>query len=255
MNDKFLGIDVGGTRIKGGMVDVDRGELIGEKKEIRTPETRTPEDISEAILEIIKSFGQQGRPVGIGIPAVVKDGIALTASNIDKSWIDFPVNAFLEDKIGAPVTVINDADAAGISEMTFGYGKNAKGTVILLTLGTGIGSAIFKDGLLLKNTELGQLKYKDHIGEYYASNSARKRENMDWNTYGEALNGYLRYVNSLLYPDLIILGGGISMMLDEYRHRLDPSLSIVAAEKLNNAGVIGAALGWKLYGQKRKGSE
>ena len=250
MSKYILGIDVGATGTKAALVDVKAGELVSDKIKLKTPDSKSPEDMAAVICELVDHFAYKGKPVGIGFPSVIKGGIAHTASNIDKRWIGLPITSFLEDKTGSQIYIINDADAAGISEMNYGIGRGKKGTVILLTLGTGIGSAIFKDGYLLRNTELGRLKYKDSVGEYYASNSARKREALEWDEYSKVLNEYLEYVYSLFYPDLIILGGGISKQFELYKEHLSSHMKIVPAEKHNNSGIIGAALAWHKYKKK-----
>ena len=247
MKKHILGIDVGATGTKAAMVDIEAGELITEKIKLKTPDSKLPEDMAKVMRELVDYFDQKNKPVGIGFPSVIQNGISLTASNIDKKWIGLPITDFLNKKTKSQTYVINDADAAGISEMTYGVGKNKKGTVILLTLGTGIGSAIFKDGLLLRNTELGQLKYKGKVAEYYAANSSRKRENMEWAEYSKVLNEYLEYVQSLFHPDLIILGGGISKNYDLFDMHIGSHMKVVPAEKYNNAGIIGAALAWHKY--------
>ena len=249
MKKHILGIDVGATGTKAAMVDIEAGDLVTEKIKLKTPDSKSPEDMAKVICELVDHFDQRNQPVGIGFPSVIQNGISLTASNIDKSWIGLPINDFLTEKCQSEVYVINDADAAGISEMTYGVGKDKKGTVILLTLGTGIGSAIFKDGLLLRNTELGQLeiKEKSKVAEYYTANSARKREKMEWDEYSKILNAYLEYVNRIFYPDLMILGGGISKRFDLFKEHIGSHMNVVPAEKYNNAGIIGAALAWHKY--------
>ena len=246
----ILGIDVGATGIKGGMVDLKKGEMLSEKLRYPTPKSKKPKDMAKTIERIVQEFSNEGKPLGLGFPAVIRNQKTMTASNIDKSWINFPIRQFLEDITSCPLFVINDADAAGLAEIHYGIGKNEKGTVILLTLGTGIGSAIFKDGKLLQNTELGHLKFRKDIAEYYASNSARKRENMSWNTYGTVLNEFLLHVNHIFSPDLMILGGGISKKFSEFSTGIDDRLNVVPALKFNNAGIIGAALAWELYGKQ-----
>ncbi len=249
---ELLGIDVGATGIKRAMVNMDSGELASARIKISTPDSKKPDAIINVINEIINSFDQKGNPVGIGFPSIIKNGISKSASNIDNSWINYPAKQKIEKATGCPVTVINDADAAGLAEMKFGVGQNESGTVILLTLGTGIGSAFLKNGSLLENTELGQMIYEDKIAEYYASNSARKRENMSWEEYGAVLNKFLTYVNLIFNPDLIILGGGISKKFDLYSKEISDRIRILPAEKYNNAGIIGSALSWDIYGKKEK---
>lgn len=239
---QVLGIDVGATGIKGAIVDLDKGELVGERHKIPTPEGGKPDDIIRVIKEIVNHFDWQGKPVGLGFPAVVMNGKTLTASNVDKSWIGYPIEEALSKALGINVPVLNDADAAGQAEIVYGNGKDMKGTVILLTLGTGIGSALFKDGALLKNTELGTIIYKGKIAEKLVSNAARKREDMSWEEYGDALGGYLRYITKLFYPDQIILGGGISKKFEKFSTQFSDLKNVSPATQFNNAGIVGAAL-------------
>ncbi|NNF22547.1 MAG: ROK family protein [Saprospiraceae bacterium] len=245
-----LGIDVGATGIKGGLVNLKTGEMVSERIKFPTPESRKPKEMAKTINKIVEAFNHQGKTIGVGFPAVIRNQKTLTASNIDKAWINYPIHDSLERITGCPLYVINDADAAGLAEIEYGVGRNEPGTVILLTLGTGIGSAIFKDGQLLKNTELGHLKYKNDIAEYYVSNTARKREGMSWDVYGKALNSYLAHIDHIFSPKLVILGGGISKKFHEFEEMLDKSFRVKPALKFNNAGIIGAALSWKLYGKK-----
>lgn len=239
---KVLGIDVGGTGIKGGLVNLETGELISERFKLGTPEAAGPHEVLSVIQQIIEHFEWQGKPIGIGFPAVIKQGKSLTASNISKEWVDYPIKAFFEKNLECTLNVINDADAAGLAEMTYGKGKEVQGTVILLTLGTGIGSAIFKDGKLLANTELGHLKYEGQIAEKVVSNAAKKKNNLSWEEYGSQLHNFLSHVNRLFYPDLIILGGGISKKFEKYGGSFSKIGTITPASQFNNAGIIGAAL-------------
>ena len=242
MSTEVLGIDVGATGMKAALVDTTKGELTTERHKISTPEGGKPEDMVGVINELINHFEWAGKPIGIGFPAVIMGGKTLTASNIDNSWIGYPVESSIEEKTGNKVQVINDADAAGLAEITFGKGKGVNGTVILLTLGTGIGSAIFKDGKILRNTELGHILYNGDIAEKAVSNSARKKQDMNWKEYGTKLGDFLSYINKLFYPDLIILGGGISKKFDNYSSLFPEHLNVTPASQFNNAGIIGAAL-------------
>ncbi len=242
MSTEVLGIDVGATGMKAALVDTTKGELTTERHKISTPEGGKPEDMVGVIHELIDHFQWAGKPIGIGFPAVIMGGKTLTASNIDNSWIGYPVESSIEEKTGNKVQVINDADAAGLAEITFGKGKGVSGTVILLTLGTGIGSAIFKDGKILRNTELGHILYEGDIAEKAVSNSARKKHDMNWKEYGTKLGDFLSYIHKLFYPDLIILGGGISKKFDNYSSYFPQHLNVTPASQYNNAGIIGAAL-------------
>ncbi|MFM2394856.1 MAG: hypothetical protein RLZZ546_2839, partial [Bacteroidota bacterium] len=188
----ILGIDVGATGIKGAIVNIETGELMTERIKIKTPSPATPESILTVIKEIKRKLKYSGEKIGIGFPSVVKNGTVLSAANIDKSWINYAIKEKYSKGLRKDVYVINDADAAGLAEMKFGGGKKKKGFVIFLTLGTGIGSAPFKDGKLLANTELGHLKYKKTVGEHYASNSAREKKKLSWKNWGTELNEYLK---------------------------------------------------------------
>ncbi len=237
----ILGIDIGGTGIKGAIVDTATGELLTERHRIPTPSPSTPHAVADAVAKLVKELRWNG-PVGCGFPAPIQSGISTTASNISDQWIGLNVEALLSQTLGMPVTVVNDADAAGLAEVTFGGGKGRSGFIILLTLGTGIGSAMIINGQLVPNTELGQLLFKGDVAERYCSDAARKRENLNWKQWAKRFDQYLEYVHRLFYPDLIILGGGASKKFDKFADRLTLSLPVVPAELLNLAGIIGAAL-------------
>ena len=239
---EILGIDVGATGIKGAVVDINEGILITERIKYPTPKPATPQAMTEVMKRIVEDFDWKGKPIGIGFPAIIKDGVALSASNIDDSWIDFPIVGFLNKKLKSPVNVVNDADAAGMAEQKFGDDDERDGLVILLTLGTGIGSAIFKNGELIPNTELGHLKWKDSIIEKHVSNNARETKELTYKTWGKELNKVLNHIEFILSPDHIILGGGISKKFHKYEEYLDCSASVVPAKMLNNAGIVGAAM-------------
>jgi len=239
---EILGIDIGGTGMKAAKVDIKTGELLSERYKIKTPESKMPKDMINVVADLVDHFDWRGKRIGICFPAVIKDNHSLSASNIHDNWIGFPITKKISKAIDTPVSVINDADAAGIAELHFGQGKSFDGTVILLTLGTGIGSAIFRNGILLPNTELGHLKYKDSIAEKYASNSARKNFDLSWEEYGKELNEYLEYVDYIFSPDLVILGGGISKKFKDYHNYISRDINVVTAKSLNNAGIIGAAI-------------
>ena len=243
---EILGIDVGATGIKGAVVDLNKGELITERIKYPTPKPATPQSMTEVMKQIIADFNWKGKPVGVGFPAIIKEGVALSASNIDDTWLNFPIIGFLNKKLKCPINVINDADAAGLAEKKFGGGSNKKGLVILLTLGTGIGSALFYNGVLLPNTELGHLKYKDSVAEKYASNSARELKELSFKTWGKELNKVLNHIEFILAPDHFIIGGGISKKFDKFKEYLKTDASIEPAKMLNNAGIVGAAMAYTL---------
>ena len=242
---EILGIDVGGTGIKINTVDIDTGELTGEKLKIKTPTPATPDAVIECMKTAVEHFNWQGKKVGVGFPSVIKNGISLTASNIDSQFINYPVDRAFSEALGCDVTVVNDADAAGIAEMTYGKGKGVKGLVIFLTLGTGIGSALFYNGQLLANTELGHLKYKKSIFEKYASNSAREFHHLSWRKWAKELEVYLNHLDLLLSPDLILIGGGVSKNFDQYGKFLTTKVKVDTASLLNDAGIVGAAMAAK----------
>ena len=242
---EILGIDVGATGIKGALVDIEKGELTTERIKYPTPKPATPLSMTEVMKKLIADFNWKGKPVGVGFPAIIKEGVALSAANIDDTWLNFPIVGFLNKKLKCPVTVINDADAAGLAEKKFGGGSDKDGLVILLTLGTGIGSALFYNGVLLPNTELGHLRYKDSIAERYASNSARELKELSFKTWGKELNKVLNHIEFILAPDHFIIGGGISKKFSKFAEFLKTDASIEPAKMLNNAGIVGAAMAYK----------
>lgn len=235
-----LGIDIGGSGIKGAIVDVQSGQLVSERLRLTTPSPATPQAVAETTAELVRQLNWQG-PIGCGFPAVIVGGVARTAANIDESWIGTDVAATLSAATGCPCYVINDADAAGIAEMRFGSGKDRTGSVILLTLGTGIGSAFFIDGILYPNTELGHLRLKADFAERYASAAVRKNESLGWKTWGKRLNKFFAQVERLFSPDLIIIGGGVSRRSEKFFPYLEVHAELVPAQLLNQAGIIGAA--------------
>jgi polyphosphate glucokinase len=236
-----FGIDIGGTGIKGAPVDLASGTLTAERVRIKTPQPATPDAVGKVVAEVVQSFGWTG-PVGAAFPAVIKNGVAQTAANVDPSWIGADANEVLTKAVGAPVSVINDADAAGVAEMGFGAGKGHSGCVIMLTFGTGIGTALFVDGRLLPNTELGHLKMHGHDAEKHASELAREREGLSYKEWAKRLDDYLGRLENLLWPDLFIVGGGASAMSDKFLPHLSIRTPIVPAALLNKAGILGAAL-------------
>lgn len=237
----MLGIDIGGTGIKGALVDVEKGEFAEERIKINTPQPATPEAMLKTVKKIIKGFDWEGKPIGIGFPAIIKNGTVLSASNIDKTWMNYDAKANWEQALKAALYFINDADAAGLAEIKFGSGPKLEGVVLFLTLGTGIGSSLFQKGHLIPNTELGHLIYKSKVAEKVVSNSAREGKKMTWKAYGKILNGYLQRVSFLINPDHIILGGGISKKFETFKPFLDVPCNITNATLLNDAGIIGAA--------------
>lgn len=243
MAELTLGIDIGGSGIKAGLVDIETGLIVSERFKIDTPQPSTPEAVANAILNMVKDLAWSGSKIGCGFPAIIQDGVALTAANVDKSWINTDVQTLLKSYTGHDYFVINDADAAGMSERMFGQLRNVKGTAVLLTLGTGIGSAVFYDGVLLPNTEFGHLIYKGSIAENWVSNRARKERQLDYDAWAGELAEFLDYIILLLSPRLIVLGGGISFRFEDFsRHFNHLRTPVVSASAYNDAGIIGAAV-------------
>ncbi|MFG0872832.1 polyphosphate--glucose phosphotransferase [Aeromonas media] len=238
---QMLGVDIGGSGIKGCLVDTETGELIGERHRIATPQPATPAAVAHTLKALVEHFQWKG-PVGCGFPATIHNGIAKNASNIDKSWIETDAAHLFADVTGLPCHVLNDADAAGLAEMRFGTGRDRKGVIILITVGTGIGTAVFVNGQLLPNTELGHLILEGMVAEHYCSDAVRKREDLSWNRWGKRFNKYLARLEFLFSPDLFILGGGSAAKLDKFIDRIETRAPLVAAANLNQAGIIGAAL-------------
>lgn len=237
----ILGIDVGASGIKGALVDLEHGKLSGERFRVPTPQPSTPAAMASAFAEIIEYFDYKGI-VGCGFPALVKHGVAQSAANIDKSWIGTNVEDVFENASGDRVFVTNDADAAGMAEMRYGMGKGEKGLVLLITIGTGLGSAIFYNGAMIPNTELGHVKWNNgKSAELYCSSGARERLKISRKVWADRFNEYLQHLELLFSPDLFILGGGESKFFDVYKNQLHTSARVVPAKLLNNAGIIGAA--------------
>lgn len=236
-----LGIDIGGSAVKGAPVDIASGKLLAERYRVETPEKITPQRMARVVTEIAKHFEWRG-PIGIGFPGVVLNGTVKTAANLHPGFIDCDLARLIGKATRSRVRVINDADAAGLAEMRFGAGKKAKGTVMLFTLGTGVGSAIFRDGVLLPNSELGHLPYKGRAIEKSVAASVRKARGLEWDEWGGRLNGFLGTMEMLFSPDLIILGGGVSAKSEKFFQYLKTRAPVVPAKLLNGAGIAGAAL-------------
>ncbi len=238
---EIMGLDIGGTGIKGAIVNTTTGELITERHRIPTPQPATPEAVIETVAEIVKVFNWHG-PLGCGFPAAVKHEIVKTASNIDKKWIGVNAAKMIHKRTSCEAHVINDVDAAGYAEVNFGAGKGNNGSIIMAAFGTGIGTAFFTEGILLPNTELGHLRMKGTIAEKYTSNMIREREKLDWETFGKRVKKYLKRMEALFWPDLIIFGGGVSKKFDLFKDYLDLETEIQPAALRNHAGIIGAAI-------------
>ncbi|HEV7633219.1 MAG TPA: ROK family protein [Steroidobacteraceae bacterium] len=241
MANSILGMDVGGSSIKAGLVDVETGHPLTPLASVATPQPATPARVMDAIVAIDRSFASSG-PVGLALPSVVQQGIARTAANIDKSWLGANPAELLAARIGRPVACLNDADAAGLAEMRWGAGRGSHGVAIMLTFGTGIGSALFTDGRLLPNTELGHLEVDGRDVETWASARVRTAEGLDWPAWAARVNVYLARMHALFWPDLFILGGAVSENFKAFAPLLVSPAEIRAAAFTGQAGIIGAAL-------------
>jgi polyphosphate glucokinase len=250
---QILGIDVGGSGIKGAPVEIRTGKLAAERIRIKTPEGAEPQPVADVVAQIAQSFAWKD-PIGIGFPAPIKNGIAMMAANISERWIGINADELFTSTSGCPCRVGNDADVAGLAEMTFGAGKDQTGTVIMLTLGTGIGTAIFSNGQLLPNTEFGHLEMNGKDAEERASDAARQRKDLSWKKYARRLNRYMLQMEKLFWPDLFIIGGGISKVHEKFIPLLTVQAKVVPAQFQNEAGIVGAALFAKGH-QKKKRAE
>lgn len=245
----ILGVDVGGSGIKGAIVDTTSGNLVSERIRIETPQPATPEAVGLTIKELASQHGWTG-PIGIGFPAAIQHGIARTASNIDKAFIGTSVSELFSTQTGCPVYVANDADVAGLAEMRFGAGKDHHGVVLIVTIGTGLGTALFTNGQLLPNTELGHIYLDNGIeAERFASEAAKDADALKWKQWGTRFNHYLTAMEALLWPDLVILGGGASAKMEKFASQITIKAPVVPAKFLNQAGIVGAAL----YAQSQLG--
>lgn len=242
MTKAAFGIDIGGSGIKGAPVDLKKGELAADRLRIPTPQPSTPEAVADTVAELLEAFDiAEDMPVGVTFPAVIQQGIARTAANVDQAWIGTDVDALLTERTGHDVFVVNDADAAGNAEIEFGAGKGVKGVVLMTTLGTGVGSALFVDGRLVPNTELGHIPLEGQSYERTIADSARDREGLDWETWASRLQTYYELLEFLVNPDLLIVGGGVSKKHEKFLPLLDLRAPIVPAQLRNEAGIIGAA--------------
>ena len=237
-----LGIDIGGTGIKGAPVDLDTGQLLADRIKLDTPRPSQPDAVIEVVRQLVSDFSWNG-PAGITFPGVVMDGLVRTAANVDKSWIGTDARTEFGKATGLTVSVINDADAAGLAEMKFGAGAGQQGTVLMLTFGTGIGSALFRDGILVPNTEFGHIEIRGRDAEKRASERAKELHDLSWGKWAGRVDEYLRHVEALTAPDLIIIGGGISRKADKFLPLLTSlRATVVPAAMQNDAGIVGAAL-------------
>lgn len=236
-----FGVDIGGSGIKGCLVDLDRGELVGERVRIPTPQPALPDPVYDVVGQIVGSFGWEGR-IGVTYPGVMKSGVAYTAANMDHSWIGTDMAGGLEAVIPGTVQTLNDADAAGLAEMAYGAGRGQRGLVLMLTFGTGIGSALFIDGNLVPNTEFGHIEVDGEDGEKAASAAAREREGLSYPEWAARVDRYLDVLERGLWPDLVVVGGGVSKKAAKWVPLLSTRTRVVPAELLNDAGIVGAAL-------------
>src|SRR5215218_4056185 len=239
-----LGVDVGGSGIKGATVDLGTGDLTQERVRIETPQPATPDAVAGVVAEVVSQFADQlaDGPVGVTIPGVVTSGVVRTAANIDPSWIGTDIDTMLTERLGRPVHVVNDADAAGVAEARFGAARDARGLVLVTTLGTGIGTALLLDGKLVPNSELGHLEIDGHDAESQAASSAREDEELSWSQWAARLQRYYGAVEDLLWPSLIVVGGGVSKKADRFLPMLHLRAPIVPATLRNQAGIVGAAV-------------
>jgi polyphosphate glucokinase len=237
-----LGIDIGGSGIKGAPVDVTTGRLLADRQKIETPHPALPDPVADVVKQLATAFSWSG-PVGITFPGVVTDGVTRTAANLDPAWIGLDAGSLFGKAAGVQVRVLNDADAAGMAEMKFGAGVGEKGTVLMLTFGTGIGSALFTEGILVPNTEFGHIEIRGRDAESRASERAKELDDLTWGKWAGRVDEYLRHMEALLSPHLIIVGGGISKQSEKWVPRLTGIRArIVPAAMLNDAGIVGAAM-------------
>lgn len=237
---QVLGIDIGGTGIKGAPIDLEKEDYIAPRFRIPTPQPATPEAVANCVQELVNHFNWKG-PIGFGFPTVIVNGKAKAYGNMDPSWLNVQIDALFEQQTGLPCTVINDADAAALAEVKFGAGKNLNGLVAVITVGTGIGSGLFYNGELIPNFEFGRIPWGNKPIEKYAANSVRKKEGLSYEEWVSRFNFFLEQVELICTPDHYILGGGISKKMDDFKHLLTTNIPITAAQTKNHAGLIGAA--------------
>lgn len=250
---EVLGVDIGGSGIKGNIVDTLTGKLLYERFKLFTPKPSDPDAVLTVIKAIIAHFHWESKPLGFGFPAIIKHGRSLSASNIDKSWLNYEIEEAFKRQLHPSLVILNDADAAGLAEYFFGNARGIMGTVLVLTLGTGIGSALFYNGVLIPNTEFGHLLYKDSIFEKFASSSAKKHKKLSYANWAVYLRIYLEHLNKIFSPERIIIGGGISRSFNKFKvHLKDLPVEIIPAAMENEAGIIGAAKAFQLSIMERK---
>ena len=240
---EVFGLDIGGSGIKGAPVETESGELLGDRIRVPTPEAATPDEVVRAAVEVVSRSGWEG-PVGCGFPGVVKEGVIHTAANVAYEFIGFDLQTRLQKELGMPVRIVNDADAAGLAEMRWGAGRGVEGVVLMLTIGTGIGTALFIEGTLVPNTELGHIEIYGKEAELWAADRIRKVEDLSWKKWARRVEEYFQKMEALLWPDLIIVGGGVSKKSEKFLPRIETRTRVVPAAMLNNAGIAGAALAY-----------
>ena len=239
---QVLGIDIGGSGIKGAPVDTGQGKLLAERVKLETPHPAVPDTVAKVVAQLVEAFSWTG-PTGITFPGVVVNGVTHTAANLDPAWVGLDTRALFSEATGLSPALINDADAAGLAEMRFGAGAGQQGTVLMLTFGTGIGSALFRAGILVPNTEFGHIEIRGKDAEHRASERAKEEHDLSWEKWAERVDEYLQHMEGLTAPDLIIFGGGISRKADKFLHLLSGlRATVVPASLHNDAGIVGAAL-------------
>ncbi len=243
MNNLAFGLDIGGTGMKGAVVDLDTGEVVSERVRLDTPQPATIAALLDTAASVVAESGWEG-PLGCTFPGIVKHGVIGSSANLDPEWVGEHLGERLSAHLGRPVTPVNDADAAGLAEMRFGAGRGRPGVVLMLTLGTGVGSAMFVDGLLVPNTELGHLEFEGVVAETLTSAAARERGDLSYERWAERLERYFTHLERLFSPDLFIIGGGISRKAERFLPLIDVKTPLVPAESRQNAGIVGAALAW-----------
>ena len=236
-----LGIDIGGTGVKGAVVDTTTGKLVRERLRLRTPQPATPKALCKTVSEVVSHFEWSG-PAGCGFPGIIRRGLVRSAAHVSGKWLGRNVKESFDEATGCSFRVLNDADVAGLAEARFGAGKDEKGVVLLLTLGTGIGSALFIDGTLVPNTEFGHVELKGHDAEYWAAESVRKKRKLSWRKWARQVNLYLQAMEFYLSPDLIIIGGGASRKHEKFIPQLKLGTPVLPAQLRNEAGIVGAAV-------------
>ena len=252
---EVLGIDIGGSGMKAAIVDINTGKMITERHRIPTPPSRNPDEMTEVIKQLVEHFDYKGKIIGCGFPSIVKKGICKDHGNLSPNWTGCHIEEMFEKATGCDITVINDADAAGFAEVKYGAGKNEEGFVVMITVGTGLGSGAYLHGELIPNFELGQIPYKDYKKiERWAASSIKEKEGLSFKQWGKRFNKFLNIVHTIIAPDLLVIGGGISKYWDKFEKRIHVDTPVVPAMLQNHSGIIGAAAAaWQLKGRSETG--